>query len=447
MGGYLTGESLTALDWDGRSTSGLASSQWSADRLSLRLQLHPNIVFHDGTRLDAPLAKELLQRVMNPETPSGGSVSFESVTRIEVQDPNTLTLRLSQPEAFLREDLANATLPHPSDSSLGAGPFKLVAPAAGGNVTRLEAFADYYRGRPEIDVIEVQSYNEQRSAWAALMRGDIDAVHEVSPNVIDLVESQTTVQTFSSVRPYYIALWFNVRHPLMKDARVRQALSYGVDRQQLIDQGLNKRGEPAAGPVWPYHWAYTPAERSYSLNREAASIQLDAVGRFPRKSSGPGMQGRFRFTCITLAGDRYEKLALLLQKQLYAIGVDMQIEALPLRELFSRLQSRNFEAILLERASGRSLGWTYLTFHSKSTPAGYKAADRVLDQMRSAITDHALRDALNRFHRVLYDDPPAIFLAWPTVARAVRSTFVVPEEPGRDVLGSLRHWRAASLPQ
>jgi peptide/nickel transport system substrate-binding protein len=281
------------------------------------------------------------------------------------------------------------------------------------------------------------------------MRGDIDAVHEVNPNAMDFVEAQSTVRTFTFVRPYYIALWFNVRHPVLKDRRVRQALSFAVDRQQLIDLGLNGRGVPAAGPVWPDHWAYTPAERSYSVNRQAATIQLDAAGRVPRPTGEDGtMQSRFRFVCLTLANDaRYEKLALLLQKQLYDIGVDMEIEPLPLRELGARQQAGNFDAILAERTSGRSLGWTYVSFHSKVMPSGYTAADTVLDRMREATTDSDTREALNGFQRVLYDDPPAIFLAWPKVARAVRTTFVVPDEPSRDVLTSLRLWRAAQSPQ
>ena len=96
------------------------------------------------------------------------------------------------------------------------------------------------------------------------------------------------------------------------------------------------------------------------------------------------MPSRFRLRCLTVAKEsRFEKIALVLQKQLYKIGVDLQIEALTTDEIFKRLAAGDFDTILIQRASGRSLGWTYSTFHSTQMPIGYLAADRVLDRLRS----------------------------------------------------------------
>ena len=77
-----------------------------------------------------------------------------------------------------------------------------------GRRTRLAAFDDFYRGRPQIDFLEIEGFEEQRASWAALMRGQIDAVHEISPTAIDFVqaEGQTNVRTFPFMRPYYVRL-------------------------------------------------------------------------------------------------------------------------------------------------------------------------------------------------------------------------------------------------
>jgi ABC-type transport system substrate-binding protein len=156
------------------------------------------------------------------------------------------------------------------------------------------------------------------------------------------------------------------------------------------------------------------------------------------------MPSRFRFTCHTLANEaRFEKIASLLQKQLHDIGVDMEVEALPLRELGSRLANGRFDALLLERSSGRSLAWTYMTFHSSMAPNGYRSADGVLDRLRRARSDEETRVAVSDLQKILHDDPPALFLMWPIVARAVSNRFVVPGEAGRDVMGSLWQWRPA----
>ena len=165
------------------------------------------------------------------------------------------------------------------------------------------------------------------------MRGQIDAVHEISPNAIDFVqaEGQTNVHTYPFVRPYYGHLVFNIRHPLLKNPTVRQAF-YAVDRQAIIDLALNRQGTIAEGPIWPFHWAYSTAPKVYSHNAEAATLRLDAAGLRIRRQSAGTDAARLRLKCLTLAKDaRYEKIALILQKQFYEIGVDMEIEALPAR--------------------------------------------------------------------------------------------------------------------
>ena len=68
---------------------------------------------------------------------------------------------------------------------------------------RLVAFDKYYRGPPKIAALEIENFSDQRASWAALMRGDVDAVHEIAPNAVDFVqaEGQTTVKTYPFVRP------------------------------------------------------------------------------------------------------------------------------------------------------------------------------------------------------------------------------------------------------
>ncbi len=153
----------------------------------------------------------------------------------------------------------------------------------------------------------------------------------------------------------------------------------------------------------------------------------------PKTATAGQMPARFRLKCLTLAKDpRYEKIALILQKQFYEIGVDMEIEALPARDLISRLRSGNFDLVLMERTSGRSLAWTYLSFHSSQNPAGYTAADKVLDRLRQTTADSGVRTAVSDLQQIFHDDPPAIFIFWPKVARVVSSKFVVPDEGGKD---------------
>jgi peptide/nickel transport system substrate-binding protein len=438
----LLSEGLVGMGWDGRPVARLAvSSDWKENGLVLELRLRPNLKFHDGTLVDNVFVANSLKQTFKSPT----AVSYRSVTSVEPFEGDGVRVRLSRPEALLLADLSNSTLSIPGKPDIGMGPYRLIERGA---KTKLASFAEYYRGKPRIDALEIQEYEEQRASWAALMRGQLDAVHEIVPGAVDFVqaEGQTNVRTFPFTRPYYIQLLFNVNHPILKDRRVRQALSYGVDRQAIINLALNKQGTVAEGPIWPFHWAYSTAQKSYTHNTEAATLRLDAAGLRIKDQREPGrMPSRLRFRCLTLAKDsRYEKIAMVLQKQLYEIGVDMEIEAISLEDLRKRSSSGDFDAILAERTSGRSLAWTYMSFHSTFMPVGYKSADAVLDRLRTAQADGDVRATVSDLQQVFHDDPPAIFIAWPTVARVVSTKFQVPEEGGRDVLSSLWQWRPAA---
>jgi peptide/nickel transport system substrate-binding protein len=274
-------------------------------------------------------------------------------------------------------------------------------------------------------------------------------LHEVSREAVDFVERESTVKTYSFLRPYYLLLGFNVRHPAFKEPAVRRALNLAVDRDAIVRLAMQGRGEPAHGPIWPHHWAYTSASRAYSFNPEAAKLLLDNAGYRLPVSRKPGqMPSRLRFKCLLLADDpRFEQAALVVQKQLYDIGVDMDIQPMGGLEMVERFASGDFDAFLIEQTSGRSLAWVYRFWHSPSPGApplnnsGYTSADSVLDRLRAASTDEDTRAAVNDLQRVLYDDPPAVFLAWGQVSRAVRIEFQVPKNSNPDIIGSLWHWR------
>jgi peptide/nickel transport system substrate-binding protein len=439
-------ESLVGLGWDGRAVDRVVSGwEWTDNQLTLKLRLRPDLKFHDGTPVDLAYFKQTLESTIKER---GGNVSYASIKSV-VSDPeasDSVLIKLTRPEAFLVTDLANSSLRHPTDNQIGTGPFKMDTSDA--TQLKLKAFEQYYRGRPELGEVEIRNFAEPRGAWAALMRGEIDAVHEIIPNAMDFVEAegQTTVRSYPFIRPYFIQLVFNTSHPILKDRLVRQALSYGVNRQSVVDYALNKQGTVAEGPIWPFHWAYSTAQKTYTHNSEAATLRLDSVGLKVKQAGRSRMPSRLHIRCLTIEKNtQYEKIALMLQKQLYEIGVDLEIQTLPPEELTKRLETGDFETVLIPRTSGRSLAYAYLTFHSSRNPSKYSAADTVLDRLRRTTTESEIRAAVSDLQQILHDDPPAIFIAWPQVARVISANFTVPDEPGRDVMSSLWQWRPAPV--
>lgn len=428
---------------DGRQAARIATGwTWDNTHTVLRLKLRPDVYFHDGTKLTPELATGILRRSVAEKA----AFSFASVQSVTVSGADGIEVRLSEPNAFLLPDLSIGSVRLPDHPDIGTGPFRIVKRDAQDAV--LGAFPQYYRGRPAVSEIDITNYPTQRKAWAALMRGEIDMLHEVSRDAAEFVRAETTVKSYSFPRSYYIPLVFNVRHPILRNAEVRKAINEALDKPTLVRDGLNGRGRPADGPIWPEHWAYSAPAQPFVFNPSAARMRLDNAGLRERGGAGGSMPGRFSFTCLVFASDpRFERLAVLAQKQLGDVGIDMKLLPLPQLELEDRLKSGAFDTFLFEMA-GRSLSWVYEFWRFQDgirNNTGYRSADAILDQIRGARSDDDVRAGVAELARVMHDDPPAAFLAWQTSSRAVSTKFDVAAEDNRDILTNVWQWRPASV--
>lgn len=441
---FLAKDTLVANSPDGHTQPSLVDSwSWDASRTRVRLHLRDGVLFHDGERLTAALVAASLRKSLAEER----AVSFEGVTSVEPVDKSTVEIALQQPDSFLLPDLGLVQVQLPSNSQIGTGPFQIAENSSAD--VKLSAFDRYYKGRPALDGIEIRTYDTQRKAWAAMLRGDVDVLHDVSRDAADFVEAETRVRTYTFPRAYYIALAFNIRNPAFKDSAVRRAINRAIDRNLIVAEGLRGRGKPADGPVWPDHWAYSEPRHPFRYDPDAARTELDAA-HLPVRRDQPGtMPRRFTFNCLMYADDtRFDRTALLLQKELYEIGIDMRLEPVSLVDLGRRGATGDFDAFLFEMLGGRDLGWVYAFWHSRDQKpiidTGYRAADAALDEIRHATSDEDVRKGVANLNEILSVDPPAAFIAWPSQARAASQRVVIPEEPNRDILQSAYLWRLSN---
>jgi peptide/nickel transport system substrate-binding protein len=430
----LTLEGLLNYGRDGRPVSFLAR-HWSRtdDGLTLRLQLQPTATFHDGSPVTAAIVRDSLLK----DLPRTLGPAFEDVQEIRAPAEREIQIVLKQPSAFAIEAL-DVPIAKPGASQIGTGPFELVnrgAVAAGGTV-EMRSNPNYYLGRPAVDRIMFKPYASVRSAWSDLLRGQVDMLYEVGIDALDSLQTSKQVRVFSYRRHYAYVVIFNTNRPALRDPAVRRRLNAAVNRQQLIKDALGGKGAPATGPVWPAHWANQPDAPGFAYAPEELS---DRGGAAPR----------IRLSCL-FGNPDYERLALVLQRQLQSVGIDLDLQALPADSVLSRWRAADFDLILTDAISGPSLVRPYLFWHSQS-PFNYgrfssRAVDASLDAIRHALDDDAYRAGVAAFQRAIMADPPALFLAWIERARVVSTRFAVPAEPERDVWSTLRLWRLAADP-
>jgi peptide/nickel transport system substrate-binding protein len=444
----LSYEALVAVGTDGRAVPQLAE-RWerSADGLSWRFDLRKGVSFHDGAEVTAERVAELLmEAVSNPSTVSVAP-SFQQVSSVTPDTETSFTIRLARPSALLLSDLFSVNITHGSGAdAAGTGPFVLESRDDKRIVMR--RFDRFREGVPTIERIELNPFPTVRNAWTALMRGEVDFLYEVGPDAAEFVQGESSVQTFTFLRPYSLVMGFNLSHPVLRSREVRQALNRAVDREAIVKQAFRGRGRPAQDPIWPNHWASSDTTPRYTHNPEAAVLGFAAAGYGKVRTGNGDMPSRFGFLCLVYP--TLERVALIIQKQLFEIGVDMRIELADTAAMMGRLRSGGYDAFLFWQTSGRSLTWPYLFWHSPEPgrpgfmATGYSAADETLDRVRYARDDEEFRKAVSAFQEVVYNDPPAIFLAWEERMRAVSRKFDVHgQESGRDVTASLWRWRPA----
>ena len=442
----LTTEGLTLRGNDGRAGPRLAES-WtsSADGLTWRFKLKRGVTFHDGSPLTAEAVAGTLNAAIANRARLGLFPGLADIVRIEASGDEEVVITLKRRSTFLIEDLYYPiTKRLPDKTVLGTGGFKVVSSSpAEIDLVRNET---YHLGRPQIDRVVIRPYQTLRTAWASLMRNEIDVLWDVSRDAVEFVGS-SDIALYSYQRTYVYALALNHKHRMLRQTPVRRALNAAVDRDALIRGALRGQGVPASGPLWTQHWAYDSSLKGFGYDPALAGAVLDAAGLKVTDRPG-GRPARFTFTCIVPEKFlTWERIALDVQKQLYDVGVDMQLQPLSADEFTKRIQAGDFEAAVIDMLSGTPYSRPYAFWHwgGEQTTVnvfGYRnaTADRWFDAIRSAATDAEYRVAAGQLQRTLLDDPPALFLAWSQRTRAVSRRFNVPIEQGQDPVATFWRW-------
>jgi peptide/nickel transport system substrate-binding protein len=440
----LFAEGLFALDWQGRPTPRIATTfEWAPDGLTLHVPIRHGATFHDGTPVTVTTVLRILQQKMEKK----GAVGFEAVKRVEVGPAESLVFHLYRPDGFLPSALATTMIVDDAKADIGTGPYRLVPGAP-----QLEAVRNgsYYRGNPGLDRIRVVPYSSPRATWVGLLRGEIEMAHEINRESVEFVGDRFGV--YSSIQPFYIPLVFNLRNPILARPEVRRAIADAIDRGEIVLQGMRQHGQVADDPVWPYHWAYDAAAPRHTYNPSAARVRLDAAG-LPILPAAPGRRAsRFQLKCLVYSGEpQFERIGLLLQRQLAKVGIDLVLELATYDAIVSRLSTGQFDSYLFQLTSGRDVNVTYRFWHSPTGAlgqvmqnTGYTGADSVLDRLRLARDEDSIRIAVGDLRQRFYDDVPAVFLAWTQITRAVDARFDIGDRSDPEIFANLWRWHLAS---
>jgi peptide/nickel transport system substrate-binding protein len=299
----------------------------------------------------------------------------------------------------------------------------------------LESNPDYFEGRPYLNRVVYRIIPDQSTIFLELKAQNID-MSTLTPTAY---RRQTDYPAFLKAfnRYRYLAnaysyLGFNLRDPRFQDRRVRQAIAYAINKQEIIDGVLLGLAQPAIGPYKPGTWWYDPNVKTYPFDPEKAKQLLAAAGWKDQNADGILMKDGqpFSFTIRTNQGNQVRQdTAEIIQRRLRAVGIDVKIHVVEWAAFLNTfIRKRDFEAIVL----GWGLGldpdqfevWnSKMTGHDELNHIGYQnpEVDKLLEEGRRTFDIDKRKKIYARFQEILAEDQPVVFLYVPDALPVVSS--------------------------
>ncbi len=409
---------------------GRLAERWSVapDGVTWTFHLKRGITFHDGSLLDADSVRRNFARVLDPVQKHKRLPLFEMIDRVEVVDEATVRIVTKYPFGAFEPTMAHisAAIVNPdvaetfgkdfgatAEATSGSGPYR-VARWRKDLEIELQRVDGHWRGQAPTRRLIYRPVPEAAARVLALEVGDVDVISRVPPTELKRLEASDRVSVSRTVSVGAQQFRFNVTKKPLDDRRVRQAISYAIDRRAIINT-------LAAGFATPSTSALSSIMRGY--------VNLGEIPHDPAKAKAllreAGHPNGFKTRIATTA--RYPmgvELAEAVAAQLEAVGIEADIDVYDWGTMVSfwqglRPQQNPQEIFIMGAgASTADADWglrpIFQTAPTNENNYGYYSNaefDRVI-QAAMRETDAAKRLALyRRAQEIVYlEDPGAIWV-------------------------------------
>ncbi|AUQ64958.1 ABC transporter substrate-binding protein [Phaeobacter inhibens] len=280
-------EGLTRFMGDGSVVPGLAQSwEISEDGLSYTFTLQDGVTFHDGTTMDAEDVKFSLDRARAEDSTNAQKALFADIASVDVVDPLTVKLTLSQPNGNLLFNLAwgDAVIVAPETidtiktAPVGTGAFTFTNWVQGDRID-LARNPDYWGEAPALSAATFKFISDPTAAFAAMMAEDIDAFSAFpAPENLPQFEADPRFQVLIGSTEGETILSINNKQAPFDNPKVRAAVAHAIDRQAIIDGAMFGYGTPIGTHFAPHNPAYVDLTGTSAHDPEKSRALLAEAG-------------------------------------------------------------------------------------------------------------------------------------------------------------------------
>mgnify|MGYP005814719205 CR=1 FL=1 len=307
------------------------------DPLTYIFHLHRGVRFHDGRSLTSRDVKWTLDSLLKGKIRSSKTSTYAPITQIDAPDELTLIIHLQRPFASLLWNLSDGAFGVVPDGSgedfnrhpIGSGPFRFVRAQQDKEVV-IERNPDYWSAPAKLERVRFAVIPDATTRALELRKHSADvAINSLTADTVLALKSDPSLTIEQQPGTIYSYLALNLRDPILKDGRVRQAIAYAIDLRPILHYLWRDQAEPAYSVLPPQHWAYTDAVERYAYNPPLARKLLNEAGYIAYDGV------RFHLTMKTSTEESTRLLAAVLQQQLREVGIALDIRTYEFATFFA----------------------------------------------------------------------------------------------------------------
>ncbi len=409
----------------------------SSDQKTITFKLKPNLKWADGKPLTSEDVLFTWKLVTDENTRSPYASDYQLVKKAEAPDSNTFSVTYDKayapaldswsglqvlPKHLLeKQDIHTTAF---ARNPVGSHYYKLDSWTHGENL-KLSRNPKSVLGPANIDKLITRIIPDNSAQFLELMADNIDSMGldpiKYSRIIPARPELQKKLALYKELGNSYTYLGFNLKHKPFDDIRVRKAINYAIDKQEIIDGVYLGLGINIASPYKPGTRWSNPELKPYPYDVEKAKALLKEAGF--ADSDGDGIVERdgkpFAFEIITNQNKEREKSAVLIQRRLKDVGIDVQIRAIEWASFISRfIKTGDFDVVVLGWGLGLDPDQFSIWHSSQNQPGQFNfinynnpQIDALLEQGRLELNPDKRMKIYHEFAKVLLEDSPIVYLS------------------------------------
>ncbi|MGA9507363.1 MAG: ABC transporter substrate-binding protein [Candidatus Sulfotelmatobacter sp.] len=391
------------------------------DPLTYIFHLHHGVFFHDGRPLTSRDVKWTFDSLLQGKIRSTKSAVYRFVDHIDAPDDYTVVFHMKEPTATLLWNLSDGAIgivPYGSGTEMttqpiGSGPFKFVSAETDKEVV-LERNDNYWGEKPKLTSVRFAVVPDATTRALELRKGSGDAtINALTPDTVLTLQRDPSLAVERAPGTVLAYMGFNLRDPILRDVRVRQAIAYAFDRTPMIEYLWRGEAQPARSILPPQSWAYNGNVPAYDHDPEKARQLLDSAGY-------PAINGvRFHLTMKTSTDENTRLMVAVMQQQLREVGIVLDIRTFEFATFFADVTHGAFQLYSLRWIGGNEDPDIFeYAFHSAKFPPnganrGYYSnpkVDALIDQARREVNQNKRKSLYAELQLILAEQLPYIDL-------------------------------------